>query len=167
MPDDADPIRRAKAQVNYWREQRERMVAETRFSKCTPAELVRIAETKRDLQGRPLHDGADIMALDDAWFDTFGEQLCQPVVDGEDAHAGEKAEPIPLDQHPLLSVPDDALLRPRDVMRLFGYSKSTLTRHATSGKFPSPQRAAPGQRFVGWPARQLKAWLQSGGGTVH
>jgi predicted DNA-binding transcriptional regulator AlpA len=79
------------------------------------------------------------------------------------ASRGDGVMSVPLDQHALLSVPDDAMLRPRDVLRLFGYAKSTLKRHVASGKFPRPQHAAPGQRFVAWPARQLKAWLLSEG----
>lgn len=167
MPDDADPIARANAQLAEWQATREQHHAETRFNRCTPAELIRIAETQCDLEGRPLRDGNDIMALDEAWFTAFGEQLCQPVGDDEDGSTTTRertvVEPVPLDQHPMLAVADDAMLRPRDVQRLFGYSRSTLKRHMINGKFPAPQSTAPGQRFIGWPARQLKAWLASQG----
>ena len=173
MPDDADPISRAKAQVDEWQAMLDQRHAETRFNRCTPAELIRIAETQCDLEGRPLRNGDDMMALDEAWFTAFGEQLCQPV--GDD-RAGQSStmewiptEPVPLAQHPILAFPDDAMLRPRDVRRVFGYPRSTLKRHMSNGKFPAPLRAAPGQRFIGWPARQLKAWLasQGMGGTRH
>lgn len=167
-----DPIARAKARLAEWREMQDQHAAATRFNRCTPAELVKIAETNCDLEGRPLRDGYDIMALDDAWFASFGEQLCQPVGADEQLSASEQTpeEATRLDEHGVLSVADDTMLRPRDVQRLFGYSRSTLKRHMSNGKFPAPQLAAPGQRFIGWPARQLKAWLLSRGrhdGTRH
>ena len=126
MPEDSDPIGRAEARAAEWRDMQERTRAETRFDRCSPAELIKIAETCCDLQGRPLRDGVDIMALDDAWFPMFGEQPCLPVgTDDEPRQCQPRS--IPLDQHPVLSVPDDAMLRPRDVLRLFGYARSTLS----------------------------------------
>ena len=163
-----DTITRAKAQAAEWREQQQQAWAETRFSRCTPAELIKIAETQCDLQGRPLRDGDDIIALDDAWFSTFGEQLCAPVGrDGDHEPRHHEPEPVPLDEHPLLSMPDDVMLRPRDVRRIFGYSRSTLKRHMANGKFPRPLTVAPGQRYIGWPARQLKAWLLTAQDAGH
>lgn len=168
-----DPIARAKELAAEWKAQQEEAAAACRFDRCSPEELIRIAETGRDLQGRPLRDGDDIEALDGAWMAAFGEPIAVPVdvEDGDDDQGErtaveERPADVPLDQHPVLSQPDDAMLRFRDVVRIFGYSRSTLKRHMATGKFPAPQQTVPGQRYIGWPARQLKAWVLSGVRTM-
>ena len=93
-------------------------------------------------------------ALVERWCALFNRLPTSEAITGERATVA-----APLDEHPLLSMPDDSMLRPRDVRRLFGYAKSTLKRHMGNGKFPRPLNVAPGQRYIGWPARQLKEWF--------
>lgn len=154
-------IARAKADTARWAEQREELMRESRFDRCSPAQLIQIAETGIDLEGAKL-DGIDWVALDNAWRESFGEPFL-PTKPTSARPMQPASKAIPLGQHPIMAVPDDQMLRVRDVIRLFGYAKSTLKRHRRAGKFPKAQRIVPGQSYVGWPARQLKAWLREGG----
>ncbi len=154
-------ITRAKADVEYWNELREEHMRESRFDRCKPAELIQIAETGADLDGVKL-EGLDWAALDNAWREKFGEPYLEPKARPQGERTAPKAT-VPVGQHPIMAIPDDQMLRIRDVIRLFGYAKTTLKRHQKAGKFPKAQRIVPGQSYVGWPARQLKAWLREGG----
>lgn len=156
-------IARAKADVEYWEEQRQELMRESRFDRCKPAELIQIAETGADLDGVKL-EGLDWAALDNAWREKFGEPYLKPKTKPREQQAGLRPkDSVPVGQHPIMAIPDDQMLRIRDVIRLFGYAKTTLKRHQKLGKFPKAQRIVPGQSYVGWPARQLKAWLREGG----
>ncbi len=121
---------------------------------CTAEELIRMAETDKDLDGRKLTRDA-CYALHNAWLAMFGEGL------GMRSDAAEGPTEPPTDQHPLLSVPDDKMLRSRDVIRLCGIPRSTLKRWRREGRFPKAQRLSPQALHVGWPARQVKAWLRN------
>lgn len=120
------------------------------FRDASAVAVVRMWETGNHWKtGKPLSN-FEAEALVERWCELF-DRL--PPSDGG-MHLEPEAEPVPLNEHPLLSVPDDAMLRPRDVDRLLGYAKSTRKRDIKAGKFPMPQRIAPGKRHIGWPARQ-------------
>ena len=158
MQADEEPgnyISRAKAKLATWREQRDEQNRASRFDRCTASELIAIAETGKTLDGTKLTIG-DRTALNGAWQAMFGEPLgtrsnSAGMTDG-------LTEPS-LDYHPLLSVPDDATLRPRDITRICGIPRTTLKRWRRAGTFPKPQRLSPHAMHIGWPARQVKAWL--------
>ena len=57
-----------------WRDMWTAQQQEDRFAKCTADELIRIAETGKDLDGRELTTGV-LYALHGAWQCTFGEGL--------------------------------------------------------------------------------------------
>lgn len=154
-----DYVTRARAKLADWNAMWSDAQRDDRFSKCAASELIRIAETGKDPDGRKLTSG-DLYALHGAWQSMFGEGLgvrCAEsgVPDGE---------PEPLaGEHPLLALPDDQMLRPRDVVRMCGIPRTTLKRWRREGHFPKPQRISPAglPLHVGWPARQVKAWLKS------
>ena len=165
-----DPITRARALAADWKAQKAYQARACRFDDSSPAELIQIAETGRDLNGVPLQDGPDIEALDTAWRRTFGEPLCVPCDNDDDGPGddnstttGAEARAFPPGMHPLLAVDDEVMLRPRRVRELMGYARSTLKRDIKSGRFPKPQIIVPGKRHIGWPARQLKAWFHKNG----
>ena len=155
-----DYISRAKAVIASWRAQYDGQQRASRFDACTNDELVCIAETGRTLDGQKL-TACDRHALHGVWQAMFGEGLgarasCSGVPAGvPEASPG---------QHPLLALPDDQMIRPRDVVRLCGIPRSTLKRWRREGRFPKPQRISPQSLpiHVGWPARQIKAWLREG-----
>ena len=154
--EDGDYITRAKAKLAHWSAMRDDTEQACRFDKCTATELVSIAETGKDQNGRKLTSGA-LYALHGAWEAMFGEGI------GTRAGAASVPDRVaePLDEHPLLAVPDDQMLRPRDVVRICGIPRTTLKRWRRNGRFPKPQRLSPHAIHVGWPARQVKAWLRS------
>lgn len=154
--DASDYISRAKARAAEWEEMRLEQDRARRFDNCTADELIRIAETGRDLIGNEMQ-GGDWYALDGVWTVTFGEGL------GSRSTASQTPEiEQVMSQHPLLAVPDDQMIRPRDVVRLCGIPRTTLKRWRREGRFPMPQRLSPHAKHVGWPARQIKEWLRAG-----
>jgi hypothetical protein len=74
----ADYISRAKAKLAGWlagwRDMWTAQQQEDRFAKCTADELICIAETGKELDGRELTTGV-LYALHGAWQCTFGEGL--------------------------------------------------------------------------------------------
>lgn len=156
--DAGDYISRAKAKIARWNALFEQQQREGRFDNHSAEELVHVAESGRTLDGQKL-EAIDYNALHGVWQATFGEGLEARTRGAENA-----AQPQPpLDQHPLMTLPDDQMLRPRDVVRLCGIPKTTLKRWRQEGKFPQSKRITPASmpRHVGWPARELKAWLRS------
>ena len=150
-----DFISRAKAIIAAWRAQYNEQLRASRFDACTNDELVRIAETGKTLDGQKLSAG-DKYALHGPWQAAFGEGL--------GARASNRGVPDQVvAEHPLLALPDDQMLRPRDVVRLCGIAKTTLKRWRREGRFPKAQRISPMSMplHVGWPAREVKAWLRS------
>lgn len=161
MQDDneaGDYISRAKAKLDHWREAKVQQERASRFDKCSASELIEIAETGKNQDGSSLSTG-DRTALNGAWQFQFGERL------------GTRTDPAPsaplpsLHDHPLFAVPDDQMVRPRDVVRLCGIPRTTLKRWRRAGHFPKAQRLSPHRTHlhVGWPAREIKAWLRAGG----
>ena len=53
---------------------------------------------------------------------------------------------------------DDTMLSTRDVVRQTGVSDSTIKRMVLDGRFPKPMRLSP--RRIGWPARDVRLWLE-------
>ena len=53
---------------------------------------------------------------------------------------------------------DTTMLDMHDVMRLTGLSKSTIKRMVSDDRFPKPIHLSP--RRIGWPAGDVKAWLE-------
>ncbi|HUJ38009.1 MAG TPA: AlpA family phage regulatory protein, partial [Hyphomicrobium sp.] len=81
----------------------------------------------------------------------FGEW--PPFDDDDDSTAEpEAAAPEPELPH------DDTMLRANDVARLTGLSLSTLKRMVLDHRFPKPMHLSP--RRIGWPARDVKRWLE-------
>lgn len=151
-----DYISRAKAKLVDWLSVKDEAQRACRYDNCTPDELIRVAETGRNLDGQKLTAG-DRYALHGAWQAAFGEGL------GARASVPAGVPEPSTGQHPLLSLPDDQMLRPRDVVRMCGIPKTTLKRWRREGKFPKSQRISPMSMplHVGWPAREIKAWLRS------
>lgn len=147
-----DPIARARQLVADIAHEQRRDFAENRFRSYKPRQLVQLYDTGCDLDGRKLTD-VDVLALANAWADTFREQMPAASI----APCGPLDRPVP---HAFAMLPDTAMIRPRQARDMLGIGRSTLKRWIADGIFPKPQQLIPGCRPVGWPARQLKAWLQ-------
>lgn len=52
----------------------------------------------------------------------------------------------------------DAFLRPSEVLRLTGVSKSTLYEWIAKGRFPKPIKLS--KTIAVWPAREISDWQQ-------
>ena len=154
-----DFISRAKAKVAAWRAEKDAQQRACRFDNHSDEELVRVLETGRALDGQRL-TGSDYYALHGAWQAAFGEGLGNRPDRSESL---ERSPQVHLGEHPLMALPDDKMLRPRDVVRLCGIPKTTLKRWGREGRFPKSQRISPLSmpRHVGWPAREIKEWLRS------
>jgi hypothetical protein len=92
------------------------------LAEYSPADLIEVAETGRDLGGRTLQR-QEWALLDAAWQAKFGEPYFDK--DDRDDKASEpdgfNSAPVDSSQHPILSLPDDALVRSR---KLAGVSTS-------------------------------------------
>jgi prophage regulatory protein len=53
--------------------------------------------------------------------------------------------------------PPERLIRQPELLRLTGLSKRTISRFEGAGRFPARQKLGP--RAVGWPERQVSAWI--------
>ena len=49
------------------------------------------------------------------------------------------------------------IMRPKEVCRVIGVSRSTLERWRRSGVFPAPQKLGP--QVVGWRTTAVEEWL--------
>lgn len=58
-------------------------------------------------------------------------------------------------------LPDFALLRLRDVLRLFPVGRSTWLAGVQSGRYPAPVRLSP--RTVGWRLADIRALIEAAG----
>ena len=55
--------------------------------------------------------------------------------------------------------PTNHFIRPRDLVRLTGLSRTTLWRMSKAGTFPTSRQISPG--CVGVLSEELEAWMQS------
>ena len=89
-------------------------------------------------------------AIVSAWLRRFG---CLPPSiedDGSEPEATSAADAAP-------EPADDAMLDMHDIVRMTGISESTVKRMISDGRFPKPIKLSI--RRIGWPARQVKAWI--------
>jgi excisionase family DNA binding protein len=54
-----------------------------------------------------------------------------------------------------------ATLTMKEVARMVGFDRHTISRMAKEGRFPKPFR--PGKRKYYWPAAAIERWLLAGG----
>ena len=151
-------IARAKALADDWaceaREAARTAALCSHFDGCSVHQLIDMWESGKNLAGKPLNQWEG-QALVEAWCRVFGEL---PPGDDDDDTAGQE----PSAPEPDLPV-DDTMLRAKDVVRLTGLSLSTLKRMAIDGRFAKPMRLSP--RRIGWPARDVRAWLETADGA--
>ncbi len=140
----------AKAQAAAWDGMREQdayeAALEQRFRDATASQVVAMWERQTNEKGQALSQ-FEFAALCTAWIAIFGalppdRELSAGAVQAKDP------EPDPA---------DDTMLSRKDVSRLTGLSISTLKRRQSEGTFPLPMQLGP--RRIGWPAREIKAWL--------
>ena len=152
--DNDDKVARAEAQVRQWQIERREAFRGKQFYGYSSADLIKVAKTNRDLDGAKL-GGIEWAEFDEAWWRKFGERFF-----GESDFERIPVTAANADQHPILALPDDAMVRGRQLLVMLGDGKTTLKRWRREGSFPKPQPLAPGSTRIGWPARQLKAWLR-------
>lgn len=148
-------LSQARALADEWVDQAEHARYEASvssyFNGCSAHQLIDMWESGNNLKGRPLSK-FETQALAEAWCRVFGE------LPPDDADcADDAAEPSAPPQPELPA--DDTMLRTRDVLRLMGVSLSTLKRMVMDGRFAKPMRLSP--RRIGWPARDVRAWLDA------
>ena len=125
------------------------------FDGTTPHQLIGMWESGKTLQGRPLSP-FEVQALAEKWLAVFGELP---------PDCSEDSEPDPPPEPETELPADDTMLRARDVVRITGLSLATLKRKVIAGDFPKPMRLSP--RRIGWPARDVKHWLDGLDGARH
>lgn len=107
---------------------------------ATPLDLVAIWRAKKNLDGRRLTKYVFGCLI------AFGDV---PATDGASQDDSERsAEPMPA---------DETTLRVPDVVPLTGISHTTIKRMQADGRFPNAMRV--GERAKGWPACEVKAWI--------
>lgn len=156
MPNDA--LKRALELADAWKEQQKLSDAQqalnTHFDRATPHQLIKMWDTGLNLAGKKL-SAFELGALIEQWCKVFGslppddEDLDAMAADGEPVESP-SAEPLPA---------DDTMLDMKAVIRVTGLSKSTVKRMVLEGRFPKPVRLSV--RRLGWPAREVKAWLNA------
>jgi prophage regulatory protein len=119
------------------------------FDHLGPHDLIRMWESGKSAKGQPLSP-FEFEALVERWAQVFN-QLPPDDDYTDDAAPQEPAAPEP-------ELPADTMLRAKEVLRLIGVSESSLKRMVLDGRFPKPMRLSP--RRIGWPARDVKAWLE-------
>jgi prophage regulatory protein len=105
-------------------------------------------ETGRNEGGQKLSK-FEFGALVERWCDLFGD------LPPDDAPLG-----IDVADQPMVPAPEpepDTMLRMPEVVRLTGLSVSTIKRMVLDDRFPKPMRLSP--RRIGWPAREVKTWI--------
>lgn len=126
---------------------------ENHYTKRVPVpagKLVTMWETGTNERGEPLSE-FEFQALCAAWYLSFGD--LPPQIDCRQASstvAAPDPEPMPA---------DDAMLGPRDVVRITGISLSTIKRMVTSKRFPEPLKLSP--RRIGWTGKEVRVWLEA------
>jgi prophage regulatory protein len=147
-------INEAKALAEGWDAEWDRQcydaAVDDHFRDVSASQLVSMWESQTNEKGQPLTN-FEFRALCSAWLQTFG---CLPP-DNDAADAGTAdTETVPSEPAP----DDDTMLRMPDVVRLTGVSESTIKRMMLDGRFPKSMHLS--QRSIGWPARDVKAWLR-------
>jgi len=120
------------------------------FDGCSAHQLIDMWESGKNLKGKSLSQW-ETQALAEAWCRVFGE------LPPDDDTPGDAPEPSAAPEPELPA--DDTMLRTKDVLRLMGVSLSSLKRMVLDGRFSKPMRLSP--RRIGWPARDVKAWLDT------
>jgi len=147
-------LARAKALADEWAWQEEASKRNAAIDACfahtRPHDLVRIWETGKTLDGKKLTD-FEFEGLVSAWLRVFG---VWPPFDEDDNTLESTEASAPEPELPS----DDTMLKAKDVVRITGVSLATLKRKVLSGDFPAPMRLSP--RRIGWPARDVRLWLE-------
>jgi prophage regulatory protein len=142
-------IAKLKAVADEWAWQKEQSDKAAdllhHFDGVTPRELISMWECGERLTQ------FEVQALAEAWCRVFGE--FPPDDDDLDPDCALPEPTAPESKLPA----DDTMLRAKDVVRLTGVSLATVKRMVLDGRFPKPMRLSP--RRIGWPARDVKAWL--------
>jgi prophage regulatory protein len=144
-------LEKAKALADAWAGQAKDAARDadscSYFKGVTPHGLIEMWQSGKNLKGRPLSQ-FETQALAEAWCRVFNELPPDCSEDGEPDPPPEPEAALP---------PDDTMLSARDVVRLTGVSLATVKRMVLDGRFPKPMRLSP--RRIGWPARDVKQWL--------
>ena len=138
------PLERAARQAEQWKAQAAEAKRRPSYRHLSPTELVSLAQDTKRLSV------AQLEALDEAWFETFGELLILP---GSGPGEAPPVPNVPTEPEPA----DTTALSTREVMRLTGLSLSTLKRRVLDKSFPEPRRIST--RRISWPASDVKRWL--------
>ena len=117
------------------------------FLHLTPQDLLKLAKSNRRLTG------AEAEALDEAWSQTFGEMLTDPI-ERSQRHSNNTSQPKELP-------PDKAMLSYRDVAGILGVSVATIKRMIRDKRLARPVKIS--ERRVGWQRRYIDEWLESRG----
>jgi prophage regulatory protein len=126
----------------------ERMPRADCFREASALDVVDMWRTQKNLDGRRLTK-FEFGCLVERWTEIFGK--CRKLMAIRQAMTFASApEPMPA---------DDTMLRVPDVVRLTGISHTTIKRMQADGRFPKAMRL--GERAKGWPAREIKAWLET------
>lgn len=118
------------------------------FDHATPSQIIAMWESGKTIQGRVLSQ-FETQALAEAWCRVFDELPPDCSEDGEPDPPPEPEPELPA---------DDTMLSAKDVVRLTGVSLATVKRMVIDGRFPVPLRPTP--RRIGWPARDVRLWLE-------
>lgn len=141
----------AEARAEEWEARRrdyERMPRADYFSDACAFDVVDMWRTKKNLDGRRLTK-FEFGCLVERWTEIFGDV---PANDSDAPQDDVETPPAPIPA-------DDTMLRVPDVVRLTGISHTTIKRMQADGRFPKAMRL--GERAKGWPAREIKAWLET------
>ncbi|HEU4380529.1 MAG TPA: AlpA family phage regulatory protein [Hyphomicrobiaceae bacterium] len=147
-------IAEAKALAIEWEADWERHCFESavddHFRDASGSQLVSMWESRTNEKGQALTN-FEFQALCSAWLQVFG---CLPP--DSDAADASTAEMLATPQEPQPA--DDTMVSPTEAARMAGVSLSTIKRMVLDDRFPKPMRLSP--RRIGWPAREVKAWLR-------
>jgi len=137
----------AKALADEWEAQWQDHCRATHFKGGSPSEVIRMWESWKNERGQKLSQ-FEFIALVERWLELFNAH--PPFEDDAipDVAAEEPTDPEP---------EDDTMLQIKEVARLTGISSSTIKRMAKVGRFPKPMHLS--SRRIGWPAREVKDWL--------
>ena len=136
-------------EAEYARYERNAAIS-ARFQHASASEVIKMWETGKNEDGRKLNQ-FEFEALVERWCELF---RALPPDDEETLDGMASTQPDVSEPEP----EDDTMLRVRYVVCLTGISGSTIKRMVLDGRFPKPMRLSP--RRIGWPARDVKAWIR-------